>query len=109
MIFVKWWKYFLIVILCVVVWWTGWPAYLGYTNTEYSVYYREDRFLDVRIGDDEDYVIGILGEPIAKEWLEGEHIFHYSLPRNEGYFYERKIIFVEGSVAQKINTLLKED
>lgn len=105
MIFLKWWKVLLILILGVIVWWTGWPAYQGYLNTDYSVYYREDRFLDVRLGDNEDYVIGVLGEPIDKGWIEGNHIFYYSLPKSSGYFYDRKLIFYEGKVTLKKNRL----
>lgn len=104
----KIWKYVLILLIMVVIGWTGWPAYQGFMNTEYSAYFREDRFLDVREGDREDYVIGILGEPIEKGWDAGEHIFYYSLPREEGYFYERKIVFKEAKVEVKINQLTKD-
>lgn len=102
------WKYLLIILIVGAIGWTGWPAYEGFMNTDYSTYFREDRFLDVRIGDSEDYVIGILGEPMEKAWDEGAHIFYYSLPKSEGYFYERRIVFREAKVQIKYNRLTKD-
>lgn len=104
----KTWKYLLILLIVVVVWWTGWPAYQGFMNTDYSIYYREDRFLDVRTGDSEDYVVGILGEPIEKDWEQGEHIFYYSRARDKGYFYDRRVVFREAKAVIKYNRLTKD-
>ena len=89
--------------------WTGWPAYQGYFNTEYSTYFREDGFLGVRIGDSEDYVVGVLGEPLEKVWNEGAHTYYYTWARGKGYFYERTITFGEGVVTHKENELDYQD
>lgn len=100
------WKYLLVVIVIGVVVWTGWPVFQGFSNTEYSAYYREDRFLDVSMDDREDYVIGILGEPLKMSWNEGKHTFDYSLPRESGYYYRRSVTFNNGKMIEKHNDLI---
>lgn len=99
------WKYLLLVIILCIVLWTGWPAYQGYMNTEYSSYYREDHFLDISVGDSENDVIGLLGAPLADNWYEGQHVLDYSLPKGTGYYYQRQIIFEDSKVIDKKNRL----
>lgn len=95
----------LLVSLGLVVFITGWPTWIAFQNSEYALYYREDQFLDLRIGDSEDFVVGVLGEPLRRDWIEGLLYYRYSLPKEDTHYYKRDVIFEEGDLKQKVNEL----